>query len=151
MNLYIMCGLPGSGKSTWARHLVESGNALCVSRDSIRSMVGAGKYVFNKEMEPAIKSIAHYGICSLLDFNDVVVDETHITKESRSNMIEVAKSVGATPIIVHCYEVEGNIDRRMSGDSRGYTREKWEEVIGGMMQKFDAPTEDECCVIRVGV
>jgi predicted kinase len=146
-----MCGLPGSGKSTWAKNIVDSGNALCVSRDAIRSMVGAGKYVFNKEMEPVIKDVAHYGICSLLEFNNVVVDETHITKQSRRDMVDTARMMSVEPIIVHCFDVDGCIDRRMSGDARGYTREKWKEVIEGMMLKFEVPTEDECQIIRVGI
>ena len=58
--LYIMCGVPGSGKSTWAReHLTD--NDVYVSRDDIRfSFLKEGDDYFSKEdmvWDTIVKSI----------------------------------------------------------------------------------------------
>ena len=53
LNLYILIGNIGSGKSTWAREKVKSTpRTIIVNRDALRTMVGGGEYIFDKEMEP---------------------------------------------------------------------------------------------------
>jgi predicted kinase len=146
-----MCGLPGSGKSTWAKEMVDGKKCLCVSRDAIRTMLGCGKYVFESIIEPTVKSIAHHGIKELLQLADVIIDETNLNREKRRELIDIALSVGATPIIIYCYETKGNVERRMAGDSRGYTKEKWTGVIENMLSAMQIPTEDECKILKVGI
>jgi len=51
--LIILIGNLGTGKSTFAKTLVEKGY-INISRDSLRYMIGAGKYIFNKEFEQSI-------------------------------------------------------------------------------------------------
>jgi predicted kinase len=147
-----MCGFPGSGKSTEAKRICQTELALCVSRDAVRNMIGCGGYIFNSDTtEPIVKSIAHYGIMSLLKLGSVVVDETHITKKARREMIILAHEEYSIPIIVWCDATEGNVERRMAGDARGYTKEKWQEVIDGMKARFEPPTLDECEIVRVKI
>lgn len=148
--LYILCGLPGSGKSTWARKMVEGGYALCVSKDAIRSMLFGGKYKYDHNIEPMVKDISQANIRYLLiNANvDVIIDETHITKQKRSHFIKFAEALKVKPIIVHFTETKSCLDNRMK-EPRGYDRKKWHMVISGMLKDFEWPTEKECDVVRI--
>lgn len=86
--LYIMCGPPGSGKTTWAKsHLNKEGN-LYISRDEIRfSLLGddTSEY-FSKEKEVYREFIwrIYNGLKS--GYN-VIADATHLNEKSRFKLI----------------------------------------------------------------
>jgi len=143
--VYILCGFPGSGKSTWARKMVESGGKIAViNRDSIRTMFGAGKYIYDKYLEIAVKNVSVLCLRHLLTAGyDVIIDETNLTKDKRRDLIEEANSgIECNILIIWFTESEKNLDRRMN-DPRGYPREKWDEVISGMKKIFEPPEESE--------
>lgn len=49
--IYLLCGIPGSGKSTWAKNHLDD-NSIWISRDLIRfSMVSEEEEYFSKEKE----------------------------------------------------------------------------------------------------
>ena len=81
--LGIMCGVPGSGKSTW---LKDKKDVLVISRDAIRfQLVKENEEYFSKEKQvfkTFIKTIQ-----DALDSNTtphaIYIDATHITKKSR--------------------------------------------------------------------
>ena len=85
-DVYIMCGCPGSGKSTWLKNHVKPGSAV-ISRDAIRfSLLKEGDGYFDKEAE----------VCDMLwdqingalsDGRDVFVDQTSLTKKSRKYLL----------------------------------------------------------------
>lgn len=86
-DVYIMCGCPGSGKSTWLKNHVKPGSAI-ISRDAIRfSLLKEGDGYFDKEDE----------VCNILwdqingalsDGRDVFVDQTSLTKKSRKYLFD---------------------------------------------------------------
>jgi len=50
-DVYIMCGCPGSGKTTWLKDHVKPGSAI-ISRDAIRfSLLKEGEDYFSHEEE----------------------------------------------------------------------------------------------------
>ena len=84
--LYMMCGIPGSGKSTWAKEYLAS--ALYVSRDEIRySMVKEDEEYFSKETEVFNTFIEKIAV-NLMSEKDVVADATHINFQSRLKTIK---------------------------------------------------------------
>lgn len=69
-------GIPGSGKSTYARELVAKGWKR-VNRDDIRNMVDSGQW--SKKNEKLVKTIRNEIIAEALDAgHNVVVDDTNI-------------------------------------------------------------------------
>jgi len=85
-NLVIMCGIPGSGKSTFvANHGPK--DKVVVSRDAIRfSMVKEDEPYFSKENEVYKEFINQ--ICAGLHNSDyVIVDAAHINEGSRSKLL----------------------------------------------------------------
>lgn len=82
---YVMCGLPGSGKSTWARkHFADK--LPIVSRDEVRfKLVREDEDYFSHEDEVFIQFINEIAEWSLQ--HDVVIDATHINRGSRRKLL----------------------------------------------------------------
>lgn len=84
--IYVTTGLPASGKSTWAKQMVNAtaGNIVRVNLDDIRSMMGFGHGTamgFVKEMEEIAKRLQDEMIVRAVKLGkDVVIDNTHLNK-----------------------------------------------------------------------
>lgn len=155
MKVYLLVGLPGSGKSTWSKKFAkENSSTVIVNRDAFRTMI-KDEYTFDFRYEPFIKELANKALYCALDHGlDVIVDETHIKADRRKEIIRVINDFetsyglintdhGKTQAIcVWFTETQRNLENRMM-DARGYDRQKWEEVIEGMRANFEPPTIDE--------
>ena len=141
--LYIMCGLPGSGKSTWAKSFKEklekSGyKCVIVSRDDIRfSLIQNGNY-FSKEKE-TFNSYCDT-IQKYLDMGyQVIADATQIDSTSRAkllNHLEIAEDVH-----VSCVYINTPIEKCKEYNSkRDGMRKVPEVVIERMNAKKMPPT-----------
>lgn len=141
--MFILCGLPGSGKSTIAKKYAEDNNALIVNKDKIREML-FGEYAFKKEFEPTVSFIAMKAIEDIDDREvSFVVDECNITKQHRENVMHhVYLRVTEVVVIYVKTDIQTCIKRR-TADTKGYKPEKWEEVITGMNANFEESTEEE--------
>lgn len=86
-DVYIMCGCPGSGKTTWLSKHVKPGSAI-VSRDFIRfSLLKEGEPYFSHEDE--VYDILWDQINGALsDGRDVFVDQTSLNKRSRKWLLD---------------------------------------------------------------
>ena len=155
--VYINIGFPGSGKSTMSNKLVEDikNNIIIINRDSFRTMIKGGIYTFDFKFEPFIKQATNKAIECALEYGlDIIVDETHIKRERRMEIIKVVKDFeasyglvtdeyGRTQIVYKWYtENKHNLKYRMR-DARGYETAKWAQVINGMKKSFEEPTADE--------
>ena len=91
-NLFLMCGIAGSGKSSWLQKNVS--NAAIISRDEIRfSIIGDFDDYFAKENE--VFTIFIQKIQEAIDNNDgpteIYCDATHLTKKSRNKVLNALK------------------------------------------------------------
>lgn len=81
--LIVVCGLPGSGKSFFARKLSERLDARYLNSDRAREAVEArGQYAFDDELAVYEQMAADAG-SALRKGRDVVVDATFYRKEMR--------------------------------------------------------------------
>lgn len=94
-NLYILCGIPGCGKSTWVRNRMAENTSSTdpkweyVSRDEVRfSMVKEEDDYFSKEKQVFNEFVKR--ICEKLDdawVTNVIADATHLNEVSRNKLI----------------------------------------------------------------
>lgn len=135
--LYIMCGLPASGKTTKAKEIVAEEGAEYVSSDEIRKeLYGDESCQSNNQklFEHYYQKMNQY----LSEGKDVVIDSTNITLKSRKRIIAECKIncvkllyVIATPI-EYCYENDLKRERHVG-----------KEVIDKFWKSFQFPQEFE--------
>lgn len=140
--LYIMIGIPGSGKSTYAKNHFP--NAVYISRDEIRfNLVSENEEYFSKEDKVFSEFI--YMINKNLSIGkDVIADATHLNPRSRTKLFshlninptktEIIAVVMRTPLEV-C--LDRNENRK---GTRSYVPP---QVIKNMYSSFKEPTMKE--------
>ena len=90
--LFLLCGCPGSGKSTWARERIAKYGGYHISRDKIRFDIldaEGGEYFDheNKVIKTFINEVNE--TLALSDqCLDVYVDATHLTHSSRNQVMK---------------------------------------------------------------
>lgn len=92
--LTILRGLPGSGKSTWARKHVDS-NTVIVSLDGLREMMAGGRQAWHETMNPQLNRIlvrqAHAIISDLLSKGvNVISDSQHVNPRFCVDEVQIA-------------------------------------------------------------
>ena len=93
--LYIMCGVAGSGKSTWVKNnfMKIAGHTAIVSRDKIRfDLVNENEEYFSKEKEVFAQYI-NLIKDGLENADTVICDATHLNVGSRSKLL---RNLGAS-------------------------------------------------------
>lgn len=123
----LLVGMIGSGKTTYARKRAKQG-ALIVSHDDLTQMLH-GEYRYEQELKPCYRAmmiqLAQNGIVA---GRDVVIDRTHLTRESRAFWIDVARRSENTQIIATAFPIltpEIHARRRRDADARGRTYAEW--------------------------
>lgn len=97
MTIHVMVGIPGSGKSTYARQLEKQG-AVRVSLDEIREKL---EVETGSKSEPKVFSEGLKQMKATLEENkDVVCDSTNVTPKKRAEYFKVAKKYGAKTIAI---------------------------------------------------
>lgn len=86
--LYVMVGVPGSGKSTWAKkHLLDPNTTKYISRDEIRfSLLGPEDEYFSKEREVWKVFMDKVQTAINDEGMNVIIDASHINKWSRRKL-----------------------------------------------------------------
>ena len=130
--LYIMVGLPGSGKSTIARLLARKYDYI-VSTDDIRAKLSAAEC--NNEL---VFKIAHENIIrGLARGRNVIFDATNIAVKHRQAILQKTKEYKSVAIVV-ASTIEDCISRNAARE-----RVVSEEIIRRMWKTFEAPSTKE--------
>ena len=137
--LYIAVGLPGSGKSTYAKNFIKDKDIEYLSSDELRAVYG------KDETDQSVTSIVFGHIKRkvdefLKDGKNVLVDATSVNRRERSDYINTAKKYGAKVVaIVFKMDRQGLIDRNKKRGEQG-GREVPTFVIDKMLAKYEEPS-----------
>ena len=140
-DLYVMAGLPGSGKSTIAQKVKNTlRDTIIVSRDNVRfSMINKEDQYFAKEKEvfkTYINKINQY----LSEGYNVIADATHLNAASRNKLLKNIHGYNELVAIVADTSIEDCLKR----NSKRSGREKVpDEVIKNMANNFYKPSFKE--------
>lgn len=147
-NLYILVGNIGSGKTTFALEFITFGgkNIVCVSGDSLRYMIGAGKYTYQKAFEPILKQTVLDIIRRFMENRlHIIVDDTHMTKETRKGLLSLAKEFNydAIAFVFSRQTKRICVDRRMKKPHDIRDRKVWEGVWDKLNNLYETPIIEE--------
>jgi predicted kinase len=88
-------GLPGSGKTTWAKQYQEDHpNVIRVNKDTLREMLHNGEYT---EQDHLVILVRDYIIgCAIIYGSDVIIDDTNFNKKHHDSIERIAENHGIT-------------------------------------------------------
>lgn len=142
--LKVMCGVPGSGKTTWAK---KNGNAdVYISRDEIRyKLLGDSEGYFSKEKQVWREFVNQ--ICrNLVDKQECLVDATHLTSNSRRKLLNAIDAAGLESrydtIFIEIVPPSLEICQRRNALRKGLAQVP-EDQLEDMFNKFTEPSLDE--------
>ena len=151
---YVMMGLPGSGKTTWAQEVSHRDGSVIVGRDSIRHIIRNGyEYDSSKESQKYVWDISQFMIKEAIHrgFN-VILDQLSLTRKQRIETVKLLRKYSCENvfpdghidiILVYCSESEKNVERRMKSDMRWGSKEYYEKLIEKMKFDMEEPDIDE--------
>lgn len=149
IQIYILIGLPGAGKSTWAREKASKDpGVMIVNKDAIRKML-FGRYDYKNNVEPLIHSIALRAIGSCIERGyDVIVDETNLSKKNRLNICKDIHTMAEElkqRANIHYIEYKPSVEhlKRRLLDKRGFSEGRWIKIYNKMMEAYDPVTKEE--------
>jgi len=129
VEIVLMCGFPGSGKSTFAKRVFETQGFVWINRDTLQSM--------DKCMEVARMSLARR--------ESVVIDNTNPSKQARAPFIEIGKKFKAR---IRCFRMGVGRDLAEHNNAVRGIITKGETLIPQMAfskfeMEFEKPTREE--------
>ena len=136
--LIILCGIPGSGKSAYAKDYMErNNNTIHLSSDAIReelygdeSIQGNPGEVFTLMQKRAVEA--------LNDGCNVLYDATNITRKDRAAMIGMCPKFAK----IECHIIWAPIEVCIERDA-ARERTVGKEIIDRMLKRFQSPYYDE--------
>lgn len=144
--LYILCGVPGCGKTTWAREFAYQRfeeDIRYVSRDEIRfSIIKDGEDYFSHEKE-VYRKFAGTITETLIDGFDVIADATHLNEFSRRKLtqsIDRRYTDYEIVYVVFNVDLQTCLERNAQRTGRACVPE---QNIRNMYRDFRPPTMDE--------
>lgn len=138
--LYVMVGLPASGKTTRARQMLARaplGSMVRLNRDDLRRMaLPTGYHRPVGDAEEAISVMQRAAVTALLTAGyDVVCDDTNLRPDRRGRLCELAESVGARVVSISLADVP--VETCVARDAqRSGVERVGEDVIRGMHERY---------------
>ena len=139
--LVLMCGAPGSGKTTIAKKLMCN-NDLYISRDEIRySMISDEDEYLSKEKEVFNEYITQIDQALTKNYHRIFADATQLNEASRSKALHQLKNKPNQTIVIYMTtSLEETLKRNRQRTGRALVPD---DVVKRMYKSMQKPTEKE--------
>ncbi len=140
--IYIAVGLPGSGKSTYAKNFIKDKDIEYLSSDELRAVFGKSEE--DQTVTPLVFGHIKRKVDEFLkDGKNVLVDATSVNRRERADYITTAKKYSAKVVVlVFKMDRQGLIDRNKKRGEQG-GRVVPDFVIDKMLAKYEEPSTSE--------
>lgn len=147
--VYILIGLPCSGKSTWRAKFLENNHAIVASSDDVIDRLceeagisyneGFTKFIgaAGAEFESIVCETFKHGT------EDLIIDRTNMSEKSRRKFIRLANEKGYRKVAVNFIVPDTVIKQRMQDRFEKTGKSVPDFVMGQMARGYVAPTKDE--------
>ena len=140
-SLYLLCGIPASGKSTWVKQHAKP-NTIVISRDEIRlSMLGEDDDYFSHEKDVR-KEVYRQANAALMAGKNVIIDQTSVSKASRALILSYIYAADSFGVIYFDVPFEVCVERNNQRDkeSRSFVPKI---AMTRFYKQFEKPTIKE--------
>lgn len=129
--LKIMIGIPGSGKTSYARSVLQNESTVYLSSDQIRiDMFG---YESQTDNEKVFNRMRNETLLALKSGYDVIYDATNLSKKRRKTIITEAKKLDAeVEAYLFCTPINIILERNIIRSERKLPWDKLEQMIKGI-------------------
>ncbi len=140
-DLFLMCGCPGAGKSTFLKKYVHKDTSVIVSRDKIRfAIVKPDEDYFSHEDEVLDQFWKEIN-AALAEGKDVFVDQTSLTPRARKWLLQHVEGYEHANLIWVDEELETCLERNETrAGTRAYVPKS---TVRRMFNQFIEPSLDE--------
>ena len=142
ITVYVLIGLPGSGKSTYVNNYLSGDNYVLISRDVIRCELGycgdGEKFIGNKEQENKVTEVFNQKMLDAASQRKVLVlDNMNNRREYRDGYKKLLKEYDVCWKYIYCEAptLDTNIIRRHGQIDGG--------LFEGMIDHFNMPSYEE--------
>lgn len=134
--LFLIRGLPGSGKTTIAKKMV-SGLLYTKHLEADMFFMDGREYKFDaSKLGRAHEWCQHQTLEALNRNLDVIVSNTFTTKKELKPYFDIAKSVGIIPQVIHCQNMFGSI-HNVPEETLMKMRARWDNDISELFNAVD--------------
>lgn len=142
--LYMLIGVPGSGKSTWIKNMCDKSQVILSTDDKIEAAASAqGKTyndVFKSEIAAAEKQMYKDAEAAFADDRTVIWDQTNITAKTRKKKLNIVPDHYDIVAVYFATPDDDELKRRL--DSRvGKTIPA--NIVMGMKSQLEEPQHSE--------
>ena len=143
--LIVLCGLPGSGKTTMARQLEQTAGAVRLNVDEWVAALGVD--FFDDEFRHKLEArLYEHGITLLKLGQSIILEDGVWKRDERDSLREIARKLGAT-IEIHYFNLPfDELWRRLEGRNASGAHDMvpiTKELLQECWQKFQPPDEAE--------
>lgn len=143
--IFLLCGIPGSGKSYWAEEMAVSlgSDAIIISRDKIRfSLLKNDDNYFSKENAVFAQFVKKINDCIANQIPYIFIDATHISIASRAKILKRLQIPAGTELSVEVFNTSLQTCLKRNNKRTGRALVP-ESAIKSMSHSFSEPTIKE--------
>ncbi len=150
--LFLFYGLPGSGKTFFSRQVAQLFNIPHISSDRVRYELFENP-TFSREEQTVVSNMMNMMVEEFFKVGMSAIYDVSLNRATdRRTMREIARSMGATPLLIWlqaepetCFARARVRDRKKPDDV--YSTEMTQELFGAIMNSMQAPQGEDPLVI----